>query len=77
MNMQWTMAGTCLEQGGIDSNYDTGHNLLLKVCMPFPPTSSGSLRRRLPPSRFLLYNGVKEEIKNSCSVYTQIHNAKG
>jgi hypothetical protein len=37
MNMQWTIAGTCLEQGGIDSNYDTGHNLLLKVCMPFPP----------------------------------------
>lgn len=27
---------TCLEQGGIGSNYDTGHNSLLKV----PPTSA-------------------------------------
>jgi hypothetical protein len=36
---------TCLEQGGIGSNYDTGHNSLLKVEMAFLPLlqSSSSL----------------------------------
>jgi hypothetical protein len=34
---------TRLEQGGIDSNYDTGHNSLLKAEMPFLPLMQSPL----------------------------------